>query len=60
MSNRGLIVNCFIFLSDFDQNRNVSTNFNKNLEYEFSRKIRPEGVVLLHVYGGTDGQTRRG
>ena len=58
MSNNGLIVNCFLFFSDFDQNLNVSTDFNKSLKYELSRKIRPDGVVLFHMDGGTDGQTQ--
>lgn len=61
-----LLVSCVV-LPSYNQNWNVSTNFNKNTECRFSRQTCPMGAKLFHVDreagrlldGRTDGRTYR-
>jgi len=48
----GLHVKCFVIFSDFNQNRNIATNFNKSPKYEH------KSLLLLYADKGRMDLTR--
>jgi hypothetical protein len=58
-SKLGLHLKCPLFLSDFDETWNFSTDFRKNTRKSNFMKIRPVGAEFFHADGRTDIQTWR-